>query len=72
MFLLLLKLKADLKAFEVKMRQKICLLSLMEMAFTRPANNKQLTFAEIAAKTKLPEDEVRKIIKLKLTKIICL
>ena len=50
--------QADLKAAEVKMRQKICLLALMEMAFERPANNKQLTFAQLAAHTKLPEDEV--------------
>lgn len=52
----------DLKASEVKMRQKICLLCLMEMAFTRPANNKQLTFDEVAAKTKLPEDEVELLV----------
>lgn len=50
--------QADLKAAEVKMRQKICLLCLMEMAFQRPANNKQLTFSQVATKTKLPEDEV--------------
>jgi 26S proteasome regulatory subunit N9 len=53
-------LKADLKAAEVKMRQKICLLCLMEMSFTRPANNKQLSFEEVALRTKLPEDEVNK------------
>ncbi len=28
------------------------------MAFTRPANNKQLDFGEIANRTKLREDEV--------------
>jgi 26S proteasome regulatory subunit N9 len=50
--------QADLLAAEVKMRQKICLLCLMEMAFTRSANNKTLTFNDIALKTKLPEDEV--------------
>ena len=55
-------LKADLKASEVKLRQKICLLCLMEMAFTRPAANKQLSFGEIAAKTKLPEDEVELLV----------
>lgn len=54
--------QADLKASEVKMRQKICLLCLMEMAFTRPASNKQLTFGEVAAKTKLPEDEVELLV----------
>jgi 26S proteasome regulatory subunit N9 len=55
-------LQADLKAAEVKMRQKICLLCLMEMAFTRPANNRQLTFIEVANKTQLPEDEVELLV----------
>jgi len=32
------------------------------MAFTRPANNKQLVFNEIAAKTKLPENEIELLI----------
>lgn len=54
--------QADLKAAEVKLRQKICLLCLMEMAFTRPANNKQLTFSEVALRTKLPEDEVELLV----------
>lgn len=52
----------DLKAAEVKMRQKICLLSLMEMSFTRPANNKQLAFDDVAKKTKLPENEVELLV----------
>lgn len=54
--------QADLKAAEVKMRQKICLLCLMEMSFTRPANNKQLKFDEVAVKTKLPEGEVELLV----------
>ena len=32
------------------------------MAFTRPANNKQLTFAEVSVKTKLPEDEIELLV----------
>ena len=32
------------------------------MAFTRPANNKQLTFAEVSLKTKLPEDEIELLV----------
>ena len=32
------------------------------MAFTRPANNKQLTFNEVALKTKLPENEVELLV----------
>jgi 26S proteasome regulatory subunit N9 len=54
--------QADLKAAEVKMRQKICLLCLMEMAFNRPANNKQLSFNEVSLKTKLPEDEIELLV----------
>ena len=54
--------QSDLKAAEVKIRQKICLLCLMEMAFQRPANNKQLTFAQVAEKTKLPEDEIELLV----------
>lgn len=52
----------DLKAAEVKMRQKICLLCLMEMAFSRPSNSRQLTFEEIAAKTKLPLNEIELLV----------
>ena len=29
-----------------------------KMSFNRSANNKQLTFKEVSAKTKLPEEEV--------------
>lgn len=54
--------QADLKAAEVKIRQKICLLCLMEMAFTRPAYDKQLTFGEVATKTKLPENEIELLV----------
>jgi hypothetical protein len=36
------------------------------MAFTRPANNKQLDFGEIANRTKLREDEVSEAFILKL------
>ncbi|CAF0892532.1 unnamed protein product [Brachionus calyciflorus] len=54
--------QADLKAAEVKMRQKICLLCLMEMAFQRPANNKQLSFSQVSEKTKLPEDEIELLV----------
>lgn len=54
--------QADLKAAEVKMRQKICLLCLMEMSFNRPATNKQLSFFEISQKTKLPEEEIELLV----------
>ena len=32
------------------------------MAFTRPANNKQLSFNEVSLKTKLPEDEIELLV----------
>jgi len=54
--------QADLKAAEVKMRQKICLLCLMEIAFNRPASNKQLNFNDISSKTKLPEEEIELLV----------
>lgn len=53
---------ADLAAHEVKLRQKISLLCLMEMTFKRPANQKTLTFEEIAQETKLPMKEVELLI----------
>lgn len=53
---------ADLAAHEVKLRQKISLLCLMEMTFKRPANQKTLTFEEIAAETKLPLKEIELLV----------
>uniref|UniRef100_A0A1B0DJX4 26S proteasome non-ATPase regulatory subunit 13 n=3 Tax=Phlebotomus papatasi TaxID=29031 RepID=A0A1B0DJX4_PHLPP len=49
---------ADLAAQEVKLRQKISLLCLMEMTFKRPANQRTISFDEIAKETKLPLNEV--------------
>lgn len=74
--------QADLKAAEVKMRQKICLLCLMEMSFNRGGNveiegssssssscsgssgsaKKQLSFADVSAATKLPEQEIELLV----------
>lgn len=53
---------ADLVAQETKLRQKISLLCLMEMTFKRPANNRTITFKEIATETKLPLKEVEHLI----------
>ncbi|XP_044738552.1 26S proteasome non-ATPase regulatory subunit 13 [Chrysoperla carnea] len=53
---------ADLAAQELKLRQKISLLCLMEMTFKRPAHDRQLTFSEIARETKLPEDEIELLV----------
>uniref|UniRef100_A0A1B6C6Y1 26S proteasome non-ATPase regulatory subunit 13 n=1 Tax=Clastoptera arizonana TaxID=38151 RepID=A0A1B6C6Y1_9HEMI len=52
----------DLAAQELKLRQKISLLCLMEMAFKRPANNRVLTFSEIASETRLPVNEVELLV----------
>nr|XP_054774480.1 26S proteasome non-ATPase regulatory subunit 13-like [Lytechinus pictus] len=52
------KQQPDLATSELPLRQKISLLCLMEMTFTRPANNRSLTFSEIAQAAKLPLNEV--------------
>ncbi|KAG7163682.1 26S proteasome non-ATPase regulatory subunit 13-like [Homarus americanus] len=48
----------DLLAKENQLREKIRLLCLMEMTFQRKAWDRQLTFAEIAQETGLPENQV--------------
>ncbi|KAJ8874120.1 hypothetical protein PR048_024961 [Dryococelus australis] len=53
---------ADLAAHELKLRQKISLLCLMEMAFKRPAISRQLTFEEIAKEARLPMNEVELLV----------
>lgn len=53
---------ADLAAQEVKLRQKISLLCLMEMTFKRPANKRTIMFEEIAKEAKLPVKEVEILI----------
>jgi len=53
---------ADLSAQEVKLRQKISLLCLMEMTFKRAANNRTILFTEIAKETRLPLKEVELLI----------
>lgn len=52
----------DLVVQEVKLRQKISLLCLMEMTFKRPANKRTLTFEEISKETKLPLKEIEILI----------
>ncbi|XP_019634907.1 PREDICTED: 26S proteasome non-ATPase regulatory subunit 13-like [Branchiostoma belcheri] len=52
----------DLAANELSLQQKVRLLCLMEMTFTRPANDRQLTFQEIAAEAKLPLEEVELLV----------
>uniref|UniRef100_A0A667YFK2 26S proteasome non-ATPase regulatory subunit 13 n=1 Tax=Myripristis murdjan TaxID=586833 RepID=A0A667YFK2_9TELE len=52
----------DLAAHEAKLMQKIQLLCVMEMTFTRPANHRQLTFHEIAQSAKIPVSEVELLV----------
>lgn len=52
----------DLASQEAKLMQKIQLLCVMEMTFTRPANNRQLTFHEIAQSAKVPVNEVELLV----------
>uniref|UniRef100_A0A3Q3A7H3 26S proteasome non-ATPase regulatory subunit 13 n=1 Tax=Kryptolebias marmoratus TaxID=37003 RepID=A0A3Q3A7H3_KRYMA len=52
----------DLAAHEAKLMQKIQLLCVMEMTFTRPANHRQLTFTEIAQSAKIPINEVELLV----------
>ncbi|NXD72939.1 PSD13 ATPase, partial [Eolophus roseicapillus] len=52
----------DLAANEALLLQKIQLLCLMEMTFTRPANHRQLTFEEIARSAKVTVNEVELLV----------
>ncbi|KAL9894572.1 regulatory particle non-ATPase 9 isoform 1-T2 [Glossina fuscipes fuscipes] len=52
----------DLLAQEVKLRQKISLLCLMEMTFKRSATQRNISFEDIAKETQLPLDEVELLI----------
>uniref|UniRef100_A0A8C6THU4 26S proteasome non-ATPase regulatory subunit 13 n=1 Tax=Neogobius melanostomus TaxID=47308 RepID=A0A8C6THU4_9GOBI len=52
----------DLAAHEPKLMQKIQLLCVMEMTFTRPANHRQLTFTEIGQSAKIPVNEVELLV----------
>ncbi|XP_030029798.2 26S proteasome non-ATPase regulatory subunit 13 [Manduca sexta] len=45
-----------------KLRQKIALLCLMEMAFNRTSSQRKLTFAEIAREARIPIDEVELLV----------
>ncbi|XP_033629621.1 26S proteasome non-ATPase regulatory subunit 13-like isoform X2 [Asterias rubens] len=52
------KQQPDLAVSELPLRQKISLLCLMEMTFKRPADNRSISFEEIAREAKLPLNEV--------------
>ena len=44
------------------MRQKICLLCLMEMTFRRAATDRRLSFTDIATETQLPTTSVEHLV----------
>ncbi|CAL8073752.1 unnamed protein product [Calicophoron daubneyi] len=50
--------QADLLAAESRLKDKVTLLCLCEMIFRRPANKRTLTFAEISAATRVPNDQI--------------
>ncbi|KAI5608562.1 26S proteasome non-ATPase regulatory subunit 13 [Silurus asotus] len=52
----------DLATHEIKLMQKIQLLCVMEMTFTRPTNNRQLSFQEIAQSAQIPVNEVELLV----------
>lgn len=52
----------DLLAHEHKLRKKISLLCLMEMTFKRPADQRSISFEEIATETKLPLNDIEILI----------
>ncbi|XP_070532032.1 26S proteasome non-ATPase regulatory subunit 13-like [Ptychodera flava] len=56
------KQQPDLATSEGSLRQKISLLCLMEMTFTRPANHRNLSFEAIAKEARLPINEVEHLV----------
>lgn len=44
------------------LRQKICLMALIESVFKRHANNRTMTFQTIAEETRLPVEEVEHLV----------
>ncbi|GAB1609053.1 26S proteasome non-ATPase regulatory subunit 13-like [Argonauta hians] len=52
----------ELVSEEVALKQKIRLLCLMEMTFSRPATSRQLSFADIAQEADLPLHEVEPLV----------
>ncbi|XP_066559455.1 26S proteasome non-ATPase regulatory subunit 13 isoform X2 [Amia ocellicauda] len=54
--------QTDLAANESKLKEKLHLLCLMEMVFTRPAHHRQITFQEIARQTQISVGEVELLV----------
>lgn len=58
----------DLNSSGRALDQKIRLLALMEMTFQRGANNRLLTFKDVAQQTQLPEEDVELLVMKALAK----
>uniref|UniRef100_A0A4W3JBY0 26S proteasome non-ATPase regulatory subunit 13 n=1 Tax=Callorhinchus milii TaxID=7868 RepID=A0A4W3JBY0_CALMI len=54
--------QSDLASNESRLKEKLQLLCLMEMVFTRPANHRQMTFQEISHQAKVPIGEVEMLV----------
>ncbi|XP_062899772.1 26S proteasome non-ATPase regulatory subunit 13-like [Mobula hypostoma] len=54
--------QSDLANNEQRLKEKLQLLCLMEMVFTRPANHRKMTFQEIAHQAKVPINEVEMLV----------
>ena len=62
------EIQKDLVANEAILREKICLLALMEMTFQRSATDRSLTFHDIANQARIDEDKVELLVMKALAK----
>jgi len=60
--------QADLNGNQEILYEKLCLLVLMEMTFRRDANDRQITFGDVAQQTGLGEDKVELLVMKALSK----
>ncbi|XP_048468084.1 26S proteasome non-ATPase regulatory subunit 13 isoform X2 [Rhincodon typus] len=54
--------QSDLANNEQRLKEKLQLLCLMEMVFTRPANHRQMTFQEVSHQAKVSVNEVEMLV----------
>jgi len=60
--------QADLNGNQEILFEKLCLLVLMEMTFRRDANDRQITFGDVAQNTGLGDDKVELLVMKALSK----
>merc|ERR1739848_11007 len=60
--------QADLNGNQEILFEKLCLLVLMEMTFRRDANDRQITFGDVAQSTGLGDDKVELLVMKALSK----